>query len=475
MIMAERTDSLSRSISVGLSARLITLAMAGMAIAQNVAPGQPRLQSESRKPASWTGDAQPTYAPHPARLPEAGPFPNPASVGHLVQYALANNPEIQAARCHARALSSRIPQAASLSDPNLLTTAFLEDIQTAAGPQQLAMSLSQKFPWFGKRSLRSEVANYDAVAAYARVMAAELQVTEEVKKTYYDLYFVDRAIEETRKIEQLLKDIVEVAERRYQTGVGQTGLEDVLQVRNELSKLRISLIQLEQSRRRIQARLLASLHVRRIISIETERGIDRVGLSQRAEVLVSMVEGWQPELEARRHELARDHTAIEVAQREYWPDVTVALNWFEMGSQGLSPVANGRDAFSMGVGVNLPIYRGRLDAAVREAQCQAAATAQRYATTQDRFRAEVYSLHAQLSEHDQVLEILQREIVPRSIEAFELVTTAYRTGRAEFQQLLDTYRTLLQYRIDLHRRESLREQAFASLERAVGGAITSVE
>lgn len=473
--MAGRTTFPPTSISASLSVGLLALAMACVAAAQNTVPRQPQQQPRLQQPAAWAGYAEPAYLPQPERPLEAGPFSNPAPVGQLVEYALANNPEIRAARCQAGALSSRVPQAASLPDPNLLTTAFMEEIQTAAGPQQLAMSLSQKFPWFGKRSLRSTVANYDAVAACARVMAAELQVTEEVKKTYYDLYFVDRAIEETRKIEQLLKDIVEVAEQRYRTGAGQTGLEDVLQIRNELSKLRISLIQLEQSRRQFQARLLATLHVHQTVSIQTERNIDRVGLSQRAEVLVGLVEGWQPELEARRHELARDRTAIEVAQREYWPDVTMSVNWFEIGSPGLSPVANGRDAFSMGVGVNLPIYRGRLDAAVREAQCQAAATAQRYATTQDRFRAEVYALHAQFSEHDQVLEILQQEIVPRSTEAFELVTAAYQTGRAEFQQLLDTYRTLLQYRIDLHRRESLREQAVASLERAVGGVVTSVQ
>ena len=366
--MAGRTNFPPRPISAGISVGLITLAMACVAAAQNSVPTRSQQQPQLQQPAAWTGYAESAFLPQPEQLSEAGPFSNPAPVEQLVQYALANNPEIRAARYHAGALSSRVPQAASLPDPNLLTTAFMEEIQTAAGPQQLAMSLSQKFPWFGKRSLRSEVANYDAVAAYARVMVAELQVTEEVKKTYYDLYFVDRAIEETGKIEQLLKDVVEVAERRYQTGAGQTGLEDVLQVRNELSKLRMSLIQLEQSRRQLQARLLATLHVRQPVPIETERNIDRAGLSQRAEVLIGLVEGWQPELEARRHELARDRTAIEVAQREYWPDVTMSVNWFEIGSTGLSPVANGRDAFSMGVGVNLPIYRGRLDAAVREAQ-----------------------------------------------------------------------------------------------------------
>ncbi|MDY0168145.1 MAG: TolC family protein [Thermoguttaceae bacterium] len=429
-------------------------------------------QPQAPRPAEAAGYTASTYLTQPEHLAEAGPFSNPAPVEKLVEYGLANNPEVQAARHRASALAHRIPQVESLPDPHLLTNVFLEEIQTAAGPQQLAMSLSQKFPWFGKRALRSEVAHYDALAAYSRVITTELEVAERVKKAYYDLYFVERATAETRQIEKLLEDVIEVTERRYRTGVGETGLHDVLQVQNELSKLRTSLVQLEQSARQARARLLAVLHLPQATPVATEPIADRARLAHRAEVLLGMADRWQPELEAWRREAARDRTAVEVARREYWPDVTMTMNWFQMGSAGLSPVADGRDAFSLGVGVNLPIYRNRLDAAVREAQCQAAATARRYAATQDQFHAEVQSLHAQFTEHDRVLEILQEQIVPRATETFELVAEAYRTGRADFQQLLDTYRTLLQYRIEVHRREAVREHTIASLERAVGATVT---
>ena len=56
----------------------------------------------------------------------------------------------------------------------------------------------------------------------------------------------------------------------------------------------------------------------------------------------------------------------------------------------------------------------------------------------------------------------------------DLSIEAYRTGRVSFEQLIDTYRTLLNYRIDYHRRLALREQAIASLERAVGSAVTAM-
>ena len=151
----------------------------------------------------------------------------------------------------------------------------------------------------------------------------------------------------------------------------------------------------------------------------------------------------------------------------------MSFNWHEIGSQGLSPVANGRDAYSLGVGMNLPIRRTRLDAAVREARYKTASSARRYAAARDQLGTEVQTLHAQFTEHDQVLSVLESEILPRAERTLELSTEAYRLGRMQFQQLIDVYRTLLDYRIDFHRRAAMRGQAIASLQRAVGCAVTA--
>ena len=152
--------------------------------------------------------------------------------------------------------------------------------------------------------------------------------------------------------------------------------------------------------------------------------------------------------------------------------MTVSFNWHEIGTDAISPVANGRDAYSLGLGVNLPLYRNRLDAAVREARYNTAASRRRYLSAGDRFGAEVESLYAQFSEHQQLLAILEKEILPRAERTLDLSVESYRTGRIQYQQLIDTYELLLNYRIDYHKRVAMRAQAIASLERAVGCAVT---
>ena len=414
-----------------------------------------------------------THFSQPEMTGVSGPFVGPTPVEALVQYAMANNPEIQAVRYKAAALGARVPQVRSLPDPQLMTTVFLEEIQTAAGPQEVAMTLAQKFPWFGKLALRSQVAYQDSMAAYARVTATELKVVEQVKRTYFDVYFVQNAIVETERLQQPLSDVVEISRAKFESSVARAGMESVLQAQVELAILETTLIGLEESLIDAQARLAGVLHLSPRTRIEAEPDVVRTNLAHTAETLVGLIESCQPELEAWRQEIGRDRSSIDLACREYWPDVTLGLSWYEMGDRGISPIANGRDAYSLAVGVNLPIYRTRIDAAVREARYKTSASTRRYQAARDRFQSEVDGLYARFREQDRVLKILVTRIIPPAEQTLELSTESYRTGTLEFQQLIDAYRTLLSVRIDYHKRTANREQVIASLERAVGCSITS--
>ena len=435
------------------------------------------------------GHGQPTRAPEaegaaeihqvshlsePDSFSQGARFDGPVELAELVGYALACNPRIQAARYHARSLGARVPQAKSLPDPQLMSTVFLEEIQTAAGPQQLALALSQKIPWFGKREFRGQVAYYDAMAAYARVTATELEVIEQVKLAYFELYFLQNAINETRRLRPRVEQVVDVVRTQFETNTPGVGLERLRQAQVELAKLEMRLVELEEAQARAQARLAGALHLPANTQIEAARDVPRSRLAQEVDVLVGLAAAWEPELEARRREVRRDEASICLAERDYWPDVSLGVNWYEIGSSGLSPVTNGRDAVSLGVGVNLPIYRNRLDAAVREARNKTAASTRRYASERDRVQAEVGTLYARFREHDRMLSIVQSQIVPMAEEMLALAPEAYSTGRMTFQQWIDAYRTLLSQKIDLHRHLAAREQAIASLERAVGCAIAEV-
>ncbi len=398
-------------------------------------------------------------------------FEGPTRLEQLVDYAVANNPEIAAARSKAQGLLWREPQARSLDDPMLSATVFIESIQTAAGPQDFMLSLSQKFPWFGKRTARGEIAHHSAQVAFAEMANVELGVVEQVKLAYYELHFIDQAIAIYGQLKPRIQDVSDSTQSRYDATDPKVGMETVLQAQVTLHKLEITLAELEQARLKAVARLGRALHVPEGMRLAISPQLDQTTMPQQVDSLVAMIEYCHPQLEARREALVRDDWSINLANRNYWPDVNFGFNWNAMGSSGLSPVATGDDAFSLMAGINVPIYRAKRDAAVQEAQHRAWQSSQQYDATLDTLRGQVEQLYAQAVEHDRVLRILNDEIIRKAEQAFDISIEAYRVDRIGFQQLIDNYENLLRFQVDRYLRITRREQAIARLERAVGCAV----
>ena len=168
----------------------------------------------------------------------------PHAVEEYIQFALNQNPDIQAARKRLESFAYQVPVAASSQDPMLGVTAFPEPVQTAAGQQELLLSASQKLPWFGKLSTRAGVAESQTNVARARLAVVELAVIEKVKLAYYELYFIQQAIDITAAEQQLLVQIRDVANGRYK--VLQVSQQDVLRADLEISNVESDLIRLRQ-------------------------------------------------------------------------------------------------------------------------------------------------------------------------------------------------------------------------------------
>ena len=201
---------------------------------------------------------QASYSPTlDALSPVVADLEGPHSVEEYIQYALDQNPNIQSARKQMEAFAHQVPVAASLQDPNLGMTFYPEQVQTAAGPQEFALSVSQKFP--GKLDTRAEFAESQTNVARAQLAAAELETISKVKRAYYELYFIQQTIQVTEADQKLLVEIRDVANIRYKTG--KVSQQDLLRAEVEISNVESELIRLRQKLESGQARLARLLHI----------------------------------------------------------------------------------------------------------------------------------------------------------------------------------------------------------------------
>jgi outer membrane protein TolC len=389
------------------------------------------------------------------------------TVDEYIQFALGQNPDIQAARKRVEAFAHQVPVAASLQDPSLSMTFLPEQIQMAAGQQEFALSANQKLPWRSKLAARAQVAELQTNVARAELAAVELETIEQVKVAYYELYFVQQALAVTEADKQLLGRIRDVADARYRSG--QASQQDVLRADLEISNVDNQLIRLRQQLDSAQARLARLLHVAPQTRLRAVEQLVPHGLPVDMEWLQVQAIRARPELHAKLAELQRDQQAVELARLNYVPDVTLGATWIDIANAGISPVRNGRDAFLLTAGFNLPVYRKRLDSSVRSAEAKAVSTARHYDSLRDATLERVMDLFAQAHSQQELLTLFEQAILPQARQTLEVSTHAYNVGEVDFLQLLDNWRQLLRYELSYRRIEATLQQALAELERVVGG------
>ena len=309
---------------------------------------------------------QPAYAVA-ASNPVANELSGPHSVEEYIQIGLMQNSEIQEVRLMVESLANRVPQAASLPDPMLGATAFPSPVQTAAGEQEFALSMNQKVPWRGKLATKAGIAEEEVNAARARLAAVELKVVEQIKNAYFQLYFVQHAISIVEKDKIELERIETIVDQMYRVKREVTQ-QDVLQVQVALSRIDSELVQLQQQKESAQARLARLLHISPETKPEAMDTLPPEQIVQDIQHLYELAIQSRPELHAQLATIQRDRKATCLAELQNYPDMTFGFNWISTSSDGISPVANGDDAFMLTLGMNLPVYRKRLDAGVREAQ-----------------------------------------------------------------------------------------------------------
>lgn len=411
-------------------------------------------------------------APEQAAIsPVVEELTGPQPVDAYIRFALAQNAGVQAARKRIEAAAMRVPQAASLKDPMLDVNGwpFYPNVpQTASGRMTVDMMVSQEVPWFGKLQTKAQAAEEGVNAARAQLAAAELKTIEEVKRGYYELYFVQHALRITARDRAALNEVVLIADVLYKTN--KTSQQDVLRLQAELSNVDGELIRLRQMRAAAQADLAQVLHISPETPLAAADQLPREDVPRDLQLLYQQAVAARPELHVMLAEIERDRQMVQMASLEYYPDTTFRVGWGEMTTSGaIAPTADGIDNLAIGLSVNLPIYRQRLDAAVREAESNVVASARQYDQMKDETLRDVKRLFTKaVSERD--LELLFREsIIPKTEQAFEVAKREYQVGKIEFANLIANWRELLRYHIAHVQLESQLRQTLASLERIVGG------
>jgi len=166
----------------------------------------------------WTGMASAAGDPALAHTGEI------LALQQAIDTALANNPGLAEKRARARAMAAIPPQVGTLPDPILSFDAVNLPVDTFSTTQenmtQLRVGLSQKVPFPGKLRLRKEAARFEAESASFDVDEFRLKLVRNVRIGWWNLFYLDRALEIVHRNQVLLRQFITIAETKYEVGKG---------------------------------------------------------------------------------------------------------------------------------------------------------------------------------------------------------------------------------------------------------------
>lgn len=397
----------------------------------------------------------------------------------LVGDVLDRNPGLAAARAKAKAATAVPEQARSLPDPMAGVTAFLMTPETRVGPQQLMLMLSQKFPWFGKLGLRERAAVLAAAAAEADVEVKRLSLVTETRRLWYELGFLDTWTKIVKLDRETLGHYEELARTRYATG---SGLEQsMIKIQAEMTRDDRRLLEIGTRR----ASIVASINALR--ARPGEQAIPEVDPTWPSFV-ENRPDDWRATALSSRPELARADAMIDrasalvdLAGKARKPDVTLGLTYTLVGRRADTagemnpPEGNGRDILGVSAGVNLPIWRKKIDAGIEQAVDEKNAA-------EEMRRSVVASIDGAIGDLGQRLDLTRNEIEldhrVLTVQAEQSLSSAeagYSAGSIRALDLLDAERTLLAVRTATARARADYAIALAKLEGTIASPIANGE
>ncbi|NOR53631.1 MAG: hypothetical protein GQ536_06050 [Candidatus Aminicenantes bacterium] len=387
-------------------------------------------------------------------------------LSEVIQKALKENPKVKAAEEEWRAALEKVPQAKSLPDPMLRYSFFGQRVETRLGPQRNKFSLSQRFPFFGKLSLKGEIAQSHASMLEEKYGAVKADIELKAKKAFFSLYWLDYAIKISQEEKEVLQRLARIAGIKYETGT--SSQQDVLKAQLEISKVLDKILTLRQMRKAAAVGLNSLLNRQPDVYMSEVEEYKIPEFQHELEDLYRWAKEYRPELKKIQRLIEKNEKSLKLAKKSYYPDFQVMLDYIDIGGGTTSHPEDGRNAWMASIGVNIPLWKKKLRAAEAEQAIKIKASEASYRNAENETLSSVNEFFFEVKTAKEQIELYEYSLLPQAEQTFKASEIGYLAGKVDFLNLLESERMVLLIKTGYYKAVSHFGISLAQLERAVG-------
>jgi cobalt-zinc-cadmium efflux system outer membrane protein len=376
---------------------------------------------------SGAGDAgtQPT-------LPANGPI----TLADLLAVAEARNPSLAAARSEIGMSAGQVWQASLYPNPSVEISS--EEIPFRSGIDEGVMVLSATQPIVLGDRLDAAVA-----AAEADEAARRAEVEVRIREIFGEIAQLHARLLANRQARALYEQLAELGAQTL--NMAQLRFEARAAPETDVIRPQIELHQIEVARARLAVEEAGALEQLSLLlggfEVDVERlegtipeNPDALALGE----LATIVRNGHPALVAADREIDAAEAQLERIRAERLPDLDVRVG---AGYAGESDEA----IFEVGAGMVLPIWDER-EGDILSARFEIVRARQGRLAVENDLLQQLAEAHADYEAARVQLATVRDQIVPAALRSFDLIMAAHRGGRADFLEVIDAQRTLMEAR-----------------------------
>lgn len=378
---------------------------------------------------------------------------NNPKVSELIAIAIANNSDIAASLADIKIREAMESVESSLDNPRF---EFGMDTMTTK-----MFSISEEFPFFGKLSLKSDIAKIDTKLSRTSNIDLKNNLIMDVKLAYLQIEFIDRSIELTEKNKGILKDLVKIAETKYAVGNGLQ--QDVLKSQLELSSILNGLIILKQNRQSAVVRLFTLLNrANENTPFEPTAPLIITPFNKTLAELKEMAINNSPVLSSGRLDTDKAQLKYNLAHKGYYPDFELKLSYTTANS--IIP-----DFFTATIGVSIPLwFESRQKKEVTASEFEIKRSQEQYNSALNNLTFKLKEVLSKIEATKDQVELYKTGIIPQAELSLQSAISGYQVNNIDFLTLSNTQSELYRYEIDYNQLIKEHEAAIAELSAIVG-------
>ncbi len=371
------------------------------------------------------------------------------------------SPAIKAARKKMRATLEQYPQAVYLDNVLRQYNAFTKQLDTKIGQPRHKEMVAMNFPFPDMLALKGQIVTEDVQIAQREIDIALRDLVTDIKLAYYDYLYLNEAIEINRENQELLRQMIQIAQAKFRAGIGK--YHSVIMAQVEFSKLSDSIITLEERRETVIARINTLLNRPADATLGEPLPLAYEDVAQPLGELYALALRSRQEIQKQKLVISKMNLIIQLAGEMAYPDASLGTSYFE-NRMKLSPTFSTQRTLNPKHSASF----AQKDAYIREVEIKADAMQQKLVELENNTRFSVKKHHFGMETADRSIALYRTTLLPQARSALEAANTAYQAAQVDFISFLDAQRTLLKFRLGEQRAFRDHRQHLAQLEQAVG-------